>query len=159
VRDLRFRNVRTRSGFQSGGKYLRRIVLAKDQDSTARKFAANQLGGLKTVDIGHADIHQDDVGEQLFCLFESIKTIDRFATYFQFSVRFQYRTKTPPKYLVVVRQQNAWSFGFHTVHTLPRKYKKSNQIPKHERFGADIFIHESRFMAYRKHLTSAGKNP
>ena len=93
-------------------------MLAQDQDPGIGNLAENQLSGLKTVDVGHADIHQDDVRVQLPCLFDSIKTINCLTTYFQVGARSQYRAETSPKYLVVVRQQNAWSFGFHSVHTL-----------------------------------------
>ena len=96
-------------------------MLAQDQNSGIRNLAENQLGGLKTVDVGHADIHQDDVRQQLFRFFDGIKTVNRLATYFQLGARFQYRAETPTKNLVVVGQQNAWSFVFHSVHTLRRK--------------------------------------
>ena len=62
---------------------MRRIMLAKNQNSTVRKLTANKPSGLQTIDIWHADVHQDNVRQQLFGLFDGVNTIDRLSTYFQ----------------------------------------------------------------------------
>lgn len=92
-------------------------MLAKNHDLTAWELASNQPRCLQPVDMGHADVHHNDVGQEMLCFFEDVKTVASFAADFQLRSAFEYRTETPAKDFVIVSEENAWSFGLHAVWT------------------------------------------
>jgi hypothetical protein len=67
--------------------HLRRFVLAQNDYLGLRKNAADFPGSFKTIQIRHAEIHENKIGQQHFCLLYCIATIDGFATHVKVPLR------------------------------------------------------------------------
>src|SRR6185437_15429654 len=80
-RNCTLNNVTTSTCPESLSRHLVVLVLAQDQNFTLRKNAPQLPSGFKTVKPRHAYVHDDEVGSQLATLFDSVLTIDSFATH------------------------------------------------------------------------------
>jgi hypothetical protein len=61
--------------------HLRRFVLAQDDYLGLWKYAADFPSGLKTIQIRHAEIHKNKIGQQHFGLLYRVATVDGLATH------------------------------------------------------------------------------
>jgi hypothetical protein len=51
-------------------------VLAENQDLGLGKGVTNEAGGLQAVEVGHADVHDDDIWSKLLGLSDGVPAID-----------------------------------------------------------------------------------
>ena len=71
--------------------HLRSFVLTQNDYLGLRKHAADFSRGFKTIQIWHAEIHENKIGEQHFSLLYGIATVHGLATHVEISLRQQER--------------------------------------------------------------------
>ena len=89
--------------------HLRRFVLAQDDYLGLRKYAADFPGGLKAIQIRHAEIHENEIWQQHFCLLYRIATVYGLAANVEVPLRQQERPHPSSYYFVVVHYENSHS--------------------------------------------------
>jgi len=89
--------------------HLRRFVLAQDDYLGLRKYAADFPGGLKAIQIRHAEIHENEIWQQHFCLLYRIATVYGLTTDVEVSLRQQERPHPSSYYFVVIHYENSHS--------------------------------------------------
>ena len=77
-------------------------MLAENEHFGIRKRGTNKVSGFQTVQLGHADIHDDDIRIQLSSLFHRILSVNRFATHFVVRVAQDEGANAPANDFVVI---------------------------------------------------------
>ncbi len=81
---------------------MRGIMLAEDKNLGVGAVTTNQAGGLQTIHLGHADVHDDDIGQELSGFLDCFHTVSGFAGNEEVFPRFEERAEPSPEYFVVV---------------------------------------------------------
>ena len=81
--------------------HLRSFVLAQNDYFGLRKHATDFPRGFKAIQIRHAEIHEDEIGQQHFCLLYCIQAVYSLATHIEVSLGHQERPH-PSSYDFVV---------------------------------------------------------
>jgi hypothetical protein len=89
--------------------HLRRFVLAQDDYLGLRKYAEDFPGGLKAIQIRHAEIHEHEIWQQHFCLLYRIATVYGLAANVEVPLRQQERPHPSSHYLMVIYYENSHS--------------------------------------------------
>jgi hypothetical protein len=89
--------------------HLRRFVLTEDHYLGLGKNAADFPSGIKTIHIGHAEIHENEIGQQYFCLLYCIVAVHCFATDVNVSLCHEEGSHSSSHYFVVIHYENSQS--------------------------------------------------
>jgi hypothetical protein len=100
-RDGRLYNVAQSACTEGLRGHLRSFVLAQNDYFGLGKHAPDFTRGFKPIQIRHAEIHEDEIGEQHFCLLYCIQAVYGFATHIEVSLGQQKRPH-PSSYDFVV---------------------------------------------------------
>src|SRR5207253_9071072 len=79
----------------------------KNQDSLSGIIAENLACRIETIELGHANVENDDVRLQLLCFFHGHPTVSSLTTHLPSSMCLQQFANTPAYYLVVVCDQDS----------------------------------------------------
>jgi hypothetical protein len=84
-------------------------MLREDEYLDAWKTAANRPGRFQAIQVGHAYIHNDQVGMKLVGLLDGILPIHGFATNLTSLLRSEERTYAPADHFMIIGNQNSHS--------------------------------------------------
>src|SRR5580704_10008561 len=87
--------------------HLRRFMLTEDHYLGLGKNAADFPGGIKTIQIWHAEIHENEIGHQHLCLLYCISAVHCFATDVKVSLCHEERSHSSSHYFVVIHYENS----------------------------------------------------
>ena len=109
MRHRRLDHEPARPGVEGLAHHFLGVVLRKDQNLRIGKIAANHSRGFQTVEVWHADIHDDKVRMKLVGFLDSILPVYGFPANFAIPPCRQQRANAPANYFVIVRYQNPHS--------------------------------------------------
>ncbi len=81
-----------------------------------RQIAANDAGRLQTIQVWHADVHDDEIGAKLLRFFDRVLPIHGFTANFAVFARRQQSAHASANYLVIISYQNSHSSVPSRVH-------------------------------------------
>ena len=80
MKDITLRNTSRSIYFLSLATDYCRFVLADDYDFGFREFSSNDAGRVEAVHPRHRDVHEDNVGPEDPCFFNSFESVHCFTT-------------------------------------------------------------------------------
>ncbi len=90
------------AGIERLAHHLLRIVLGENEDLRAGKASADDAGGFQTIQVWHADVHDDEVGMKLVSLFDGVLAIHGFAADFAVLLGSQQGADAATDHFVIV---------------------------------------------------------
>lgn len=102
VGDVGFGDEGARVDFDGLALNDRRFILTDENDFGVGQSGANQPRSVETVSVGHGDVHQNDVGAELFCFVDALNAVRGFAADVKIGSAGQQSTYATAYKLVIV---------------------------------------------------------
>ena len=90
------------AGIKRLAHHLLRIVLGENQDLRAGEASADHARRFQTIQVWHADVHDDEVGTEFVSLIDGVLPVHGFAADFAVPLGSQQGADAPPDHFVIV---------------------------------------------------------
>src|SRR5713226_2204728 len=104
--EIGFQDIPLSPSLQDAPNHLIRLVHGQNQDFDIRKRLSNLAGGLETIQFGHADIEDGDIGSKLLYLLYRLATIRGFSDNLPPTTALKKSPCSMPHQSMVVSDQN-----------------------------------------------------